>query len=263
VPVHPDLPNDETLHRITFAPDGEAVAYWAGFRDVPMTSYGDLFVASLAGASVGTISDASDGDDLALTTDIAWSPDSRWVTYLRDEPEAPQLWIVRVQDGIVAGSAALEDSGISQGAFDPEAQHYYYPGASAHELLRVDLSGDVPGAPEVVSDVLTDGLIELTDDGAWLGMLGLDPKTFDWVVYVLQPGMPLPSTGLRVDPPPEPGAHLSLSWAFSRDQRWVMTDEFIDHGVPALVHATSLAHPGTTIALGRALHFTTLPESER
>ncbi len=73
---------DDNESSPTWSPEGDRIAFARG---------GDIYVMNADGSGAGRIS-----DDTVEEAEPAWSPDERWITYVRREPGTPirEIWIM-------------------------------------------------------------------------------------------------------------------------------------------------------------------------
>jgi hypothetical protein len=147
------LPGPSELGWPAFAPDGGGLALVQQGREGPSNvawiEIEDGVAMPAVQLSTGASADVADFVG-------GYSPDGRWLTF---SGESQELFVVDFGDGTPGpATSIIADESVASLAstFAPDSQSLYYRGETAEgtRLRRVALGGDVPAAPESLSDPL-------------------------------------------------------------------------------------------------------------
>lgn len=144
---------------LAISPDGKRLAFQMRRADIATNSYCmGLFVIDVAGdrparsvdlggefiretySALGFAAHTSPGTPLAVAP--KWSPDGRWLAYLRRDHGVTQLWLARA-DGNEAGALTDDRVDIEDFAWAPDGQALVY--ASRPGLLDAEAALDTEG----------------------------------------------------------------------------------------------------------------------
>lgn len=159
-PMLLDDPGDATEHgppRI--APDGHALAYWAGDG----THRGLMFRALVDGVPQPAVAIEIPDTHEVEPSSPDWAPDSRWLVYeaVDTNDDTRRTYVVPAADGEPGAPVALLANVETTWPQFPADDQWLYLGAveddGTIDLYRVDLSGDQPGEPQQVNAALPTG----------------------------------------------------------------------------------------------------------
>jgi len=88
------------LGRVSLSPDGRHIAYDQRSEDKPMAR--TIFVLSADGTRQIAVTDGSSRDEV-----IGWLPDGGALAFATYRSGSPELWLLPVKDGVIAGAAKL------------------------------------------------------------------------------------------------------------------------------------------------------------
>lgn len=139
VPNIDDLVNIGNVSAVAISPDGRWVAYEEAFTDWER----DAFVTQVM------VADTRSGSVVQLTRgesagDLEWSPDSRWLTFLREVDGKAQVHAIR-PDGGEAQVLSKHDASVGNHAWSPDGKTIIFTaieGDDAVAKARKDAYGD-------------------------------------------------------------------------------------------------------------------------
>lgn len=146
---------DDRVFGPAVAPDGSGFVYV-----LAESNFGDLIHVDLSDEGPGDSVLVWDRDDGGVFfRNVWWSPNSRWLVF-----EAQNTQGNSVLHFVDASAPALEPIALTDpfedgftiiATFDPDGEWFYFTAAvetPAPQLYRVPITGDGPGAPELLSD---------------------------------------------------------------------------------------------------------------
>ncbi len=167
--VKPLLDNLGRAYHPRSSPDGRWIAF-----DSDRDGERGVYLASLDGARIARVS----GDGFAAVP--SWSPDMKWLAFVRAEPSRPKVWNLWLRD--VATGALTRESQFRSGqvwgaSWFPDARTLCYshedrliisaPGAGSSRSFASPIAGRLVRTPAVSPDG-TRIVFQVYRDGAWL-----------------------------------------------------------------------------------------------
>lgn len=210
-PVELVLPaQDVRLTNVQIAPDDSGVIFAVR---VPMEPQDETWCYWSA------LEDGVPQAPIELTPDYAWvqgvgawSPDARWIAMLAaDDPENTRL-LLRLEDGVPSSPfdlGPIVTSGDSRRAFTADGWYYYVTRVGEqHALMRVDVGGDEPGAPQTVHVAGDVRDYAIAADASTLVVASGNMFGGDYAAYAIELGGSEPGVAVRYDDPAAPGVWL-------------------------------------------------------
>ena len=258
--VRIDDPLQDALEvaRPAVAPDDRAVVYWVGTGLA-----GDaMYVALEAGVPEAPVLLSTLGPQQTIPIDLGWSPDARWVLYLAEHAAAETRDVFLVDTTGPGLSEPFQVTALPDGS-SPEAQmfdaasHWLYvvapDGPQSRSLIRVDVSGAQPGAPQTLYEVQAQGIgpsgeLRFSHDGDTLLFTATDADDGPLELWGVDVSGAEPGAAFRVNAPLAAGERVTYGARISPDDTAVayrVGGE--DPESPTRLMLAALASPGVAI----------------
>ncbi len=238
--IHPPLPDNVSTNPLYPSRDGGRLAYFvgaAGAGDVWVVSFGDSTVSPPVRLS--TLGDAE-----VWPADTQWSDDGRWLVYSATHEVAGtrDLYLVNMSGAQPSAPMLVAPGGLSAGsdidgaAFSASGQWLYFVaayGATVPQLHRVNVQGDVPGAPQLVSGPLPEGgtavgTIVASHDEQWLTYHAIGGAADARDLYIVDVSGDTPGAPVQVNPSAPQGESVSFDAWFSHDDTAIAYRSYIE-----------------------------------
>jgi len=215
-PIELVLPAPETrLTSLQIAPDDSGVAYAVRVPMEPLDESSLWWSALEDGLPQPPVELTADYPRVYGVT--AWSPDARWMA-LRADGEPGTRLLVRLDDGVPSAPfdlGPLVDSlADTRRSFTSDGWHYYLTEIDGDQaLLRVDVTGDIPGAPQMVIGPVGDVIVyEISADASTLVINTADMFAGDYDGFAIDLTGSEPGEPVQINAPMAPG-----EWVYRLD----------------------------------------------
>lgn len=256
VPVELPLPAPEMLlGQIQIAPDDSAVAYAVRESLTPDSEWHTLW-GTLENGVVQPPVELAPGYSTVYGVG-AWSSDMRWIG-LFDDGEPGTALVVRLDEGVPSAPfelgpfvRSLTDVRVS---FTSDGWFYYLTEIEGDEaIMRVDVTGEIPGAPQVVGEIVDDVLLYwISADASTLVATYSMTNGADYEGFAIDLGGSEPGDAVKISAPLAAGELVYDMW-ISGDGRSALYQRWSADKTKRYGHYVDVTTPGVASALAEGV----------